>query len=93
MRVGIVLPAVLVFCSGLLIYIFGKEQLKVWRLIVPFCLMVLTVNAWVGLFIGSQMRGKAEAFEREYKEWLLHHEKVTLEIERQMKLKELKVVE
>lgn len=85
--VGIVLPAVLTLISGLLIYIFGKDTLKLWRLVVPYCIMVLCFNAWIGLFIGAQMRGKTEAFERDWQEWV-KGEDMHREIEKAKALKE-----
>lgn len=79
--VGVVLPAMLTFASGVLGYMFTKDNTK-YRLVLPFCLVVLSLNALFGLFTGSQLRGKHEEYERQYKEWLLHYEKVDLEVEK-----------
>lgn len=79
---GVVLPAMLTFASAVLAYVFAKENDTRWKLIIPFCLIVLSFNSLLGLFVGSQMRGKHEDYERQYNEWLLHYEKVDLEIEK-----------
>lgn len=84
--IGTVIPAMLTLVSGVLGYLFGKEHLKEWRLVIPFCIFILTANTCVGLFIGSQMRGKSEEYDKQYNEWLLHYEKVDLEVEKQQEL-------
>lgn len=79
--VGVVLPAMLTFTTGLLGYVFSKEKSNL-KYVIPFCLIVVYTNSLLGLFIGSQLRGKHEEYERQYTEWLLHYEKVTLEVEK-----------
>jgi hypothetical protein len=88
--VGTVIPAMLTLVSGFLGYLFGKEHLKEWRLVIPFCILIFTFNSLIGLFIGSQMRGKSEDYERQYNEWLLHYEKVDLEADKKEALEEPK---
>lgn len=79
--VGVVLPAMLTFSSAVLGYMFAKDTSR-YRLVLPFCLVVLSLNSLLGLFTGSQMRAKHEEYERQYKEWMMHYEKVTLEVEK-----------
>jgi hypothetical protein len=85
---GLVLPAMLTLCSAVLGYLFSKEQLKTWRLVIPFCIIVLSINSYIGLFIGSEMRGKFEEYDKKYAEWLLYYEKVELEKEKKEALKD-----
>lgn len=80
--VGTVIPAMLTLVGGVLGYLFGKDNIKEWRFVIPFCIVILTFNTFTGLFIGSQMRGKFEEYERQYNEWLLKYEKVELENEK-----------
>lgn len=86
--IGTVIPAMLTLVSGVLGYLFSKEHLKDWRVVIPFCIFILTLNTCIGLFLGSQMRGKSEEYEKQYNEWLLHYEKVDLELEKQQELQQ-----
>lgn len=80
--VGTVIPAMLTLISGVFGYMFSKESMRSWRTVIQFCIAVLAINCFIGLFIGSQMRGKSEEYDKKYNEWLLHYERVELEAEK-----------
>lgn len=88
-ELGAILPALLTAITFLLGYLFSREHLLEWRPLIPYCIIALLVTAFYGLFLGSSIRGKHEAFEREHQKRLLYYEKVELEVEKARQLKEL----
>ncbi len=87
--VGTVLPALLTFITALLGYLFSKEQLSEWRPVIPYCITVLVLNAFIGLCSGGIVRGKYEDFERDYQRRLMEYEKVDLEVKKAEQLKKI----
>lgn len=67
---GIVLPALLTFITGLLGYLFSRDNLKTWRAVVPFCISALILNTFLGTLPGSILRKQHEVYEKRYQEWL-----------------------
>lgn len=88
-ELGAILPALLTVITFLLGYLFSREHLSEWRPVIPYCILVLLINSFYGLFLGSAIRGKHEDFEKEYQKRLLYYENVELEVEKAKKLKEL----
>jgi len=84
---GTVLPAVLTFITGLLAYLFGKENLAEWRPVIPNCIIAMMATVLFGSLMGSQVRGDYQQSEKEYKEWLLHYENVGLPVAKEAYLK------
>jgi peptidoglycan/LPS O-acetylase OafA/YrhL len=80
--VGTVLSALLTFLAALLTYLFSKENGKHWQPVIPYCILVLMVNSFFGLFVGSTMRAHTEALERRYAEWQFQYEHVYIEIQK-----------
>lgn len=87
--VGTVLPGILTFVTGLLAYLFSKEHLSEWRPVIPFCIVAMLLLSLFGAFMGSSIRLKNEAYEKEYAEWLLHYEKVQLEAAKKAYFKQI----
>lgn len=88
-ELGAILPALLTVITFLLGYLFSREHLSEWRPIIPYCILVLLLNSFYGLFVGSTIRGKHENFVREHQKRLLYYEKVELEVEKAKQLKQL----
>lgn len=78
--IGTVLPAILTFVAALLAYLFGKENLRDWRPVLPFCIIAVLLTALYGSLMGTSVRKDFEDSEKRYKEWILHYEKVGLEV-------------
>lgn len=88
--VGTLLPALLTFLTGLLAYLFSKDNLAIWRPIIPLIIVGLVSTALAGAFMGSGIRSDHEAFERKYREWFAKYEAVQLPVEKQQLLNLLK---
>lgn len=88
--VGGVFPAILTVFTLMLGYMFTKESIKQYRPLMPYCLIVLMLTAFYGLFSGSAIRGKHEQFQRDYEKRLLYYKEVELPIELEKKRLELK---
>lgn len=88
--VGALLPALLTFITALLGVMFSQDKLSEYRPIIPYCIMVLILTSYFGLFAGSSIRGKDEDFQRNYNEWLLDFQNVKLEVEKAKRLQEIK---
>jgi hypothetical protein len=88
--ISAVLPALLTFMTAVLGYSFGTSGLRRWRPILPHCVLVMTVTAFLGLFVGSGVRGKYEDFQRNYDRRLLHYKEVELPVERERALMTLR---
>ena len=88
--IGTVLPTLLTLITLLLGYLFTREE-KVSPLqpIIPHCLLVLMMTSLLCLFLGGIVKRQNEEFKRRYDEYLLHYEKVELELEKAKKLREL----
>lgn len=54
--VGAVLAAVLGLVSSLLTYLFGKEELRAWRPLIPLALIALLSSTLMGLVIGGSRK-------------------------------------
>jgi predicted nucleic acid-binding protein len=76
--------------TALLSYLFGKESLAAWRPAIPLAMIVLVVNALMGLSIGGTYKSDREEFEREYARWLLRYERVDLTLERARGMAEIR---
>jgi 4-hydroxybenzoate polyprenyltransferase len=87
--VGTILPALLTFVTALLGYLFSKDQLETYRPLIPYCIVVLLLNSFYGLSVGSIMRGKFDDFERDYQKRLLYYERVELESKKALCLKQI----
>jgi hypothetical protein len=85
--IGTVLPAVLTFITGLLAYLFSKENLVDWRPVIPNCIVALLLTVLFGAFMGSQIRLDYEETEKGYERWLLHYEKIGLPVAKEGYLK------
>jgi hypothetical protein len=87
--VGTILPALLTFVTALLGYLFSKDQLETYRPLIPYCIVVLLLNSFYGLSVGSIMRGKFDDYEREYQKRFLYYERVELESKKALCLKQI----
>jgi len=76
--VGAVFPAILTVFTLMLGYMFTNESIKEYRIIIPYCLIILMLTALFGLFSGSAIRGKHEKFKRDYEKRLLYYKEVEL---------------
>lgn len=88
--IGTILPAILTFVTALLAYLFSRENLSEMRPVIPFCLIALMLTTAYASFVGTSMKREWIVYEKEYKEWLLHYEKVALEVAKAKYLKDLK---
>ena len=88
--IGTVLPAVLTFITGLLAYLFGKDNLEEWRPVIPNCIISLLLSVLIGSFMGAQIRLDYEESEKEYERWILHYKNVSLPVAKEGYLKILK---
>ena len=59
--VGAALAAILGLVSSLLAYLFSRENLRAWRLVIPFAMIALLSSTLVGLIFGSARRGQVLA--------------------------------
>ncbi|WP_285578094.1 hypothetical protein [Geothrix limicola] len=89
--VGGLLTGLLGLISALLSYLFSKESLKEWRPYIPFAIILLVINALVGLSVGGIYKEKWEQFDRDYIEWKLEYEKVYLEVLKEERLSEVRL--
>jgi len=87
--IGTVLPTLLTLITILLGYAFSKDSLSELRPIIPYCLLVLIIGSLFCLFVGGRVKRANEEYERKYSEWLLHYEKVELEVEKATQLHNL----
>jgi hypothetical protein len=87
--VGTLLSALLTFLAGLLTYLFSREELSQWRPVIPYCIIVLLLNALFGLSAGSTYRGKFDDYQEELKKRLLRYERVELEVEKARQLRDI----
>jgi hypothetical protein len=81
--VGSVITTLLTFITGLLAYVFGKEANSPWQPFIPFALIVLVINTLTGISAGSVNRASHEAYDRAYKEWMMHYEQVVIPAQKQ----------
>jgi hypothetical protein len=86
--IGTVLPTLLTLITFLMGYIFSKDSLPHLKDLIPFCLLVLILNSFLCLFIGGRVKRVNAEYERRYNEWLMHYERVDLEVEKAQKLKQ-----
>lgn len=59
--VGAALPALITFISGLMAYLFSKDEMSQWRPTIPIAILALVAAASAGGFFGGAARNIAEA--------------------------------
>jgi 4-hydroxybenzoate polyprenyltransferase len=87
--IGTVLPTLLTLVTLLLGYVFSKKSVPELQPLIPYCILLLVLNAFWGLFVGSEIRARSEDFERDYNRRMLYYERVELEVEKAEKLKKV----
>lgn len=87
--IGVILPALLTIITILLGYWSGKEGLSEWRPIIPYCIIVLMLSAFYGLFAGATIRMENEQYEKAYEKRMLLYKEVELPLLKAKKLFEI----
>jgi hypothetical protein len=86
--VGTILPAILTLMTALFGYAFTREGLAEMRPVIPFSLVAMLLAAAYCAFVGSKIRFENEIFATESQHALLRFERVDLEVEKALKLKQ-----
>ncbi|HRD74649.1 MAG TPA: hypothetical protein PK264_01735 [Hyphomicrobiaceae bacterium] len=76
--VGVIVPPVLTFISGLAAYVLGKDAKPIWRRIVPLAIAMMTFGTMFGAAFGASMRQANEERDRQLEREKLRYEKVEL---------------
>jgi len=87
--IGVILPALLTIITILLGYWSGKEGLSEWRPIIPYCIIVLMLSAFYGLFAGATIRSENDQYEKDYEKRMLLYKEVELPLQKAQKLLEI----
>jgi len=86
--VGVVLPAILTLMTVVFGYAFTREALVEMRPVIPFSLVAMLLAAAYCAFLGSKIRFENEKFAAESQNKFLRFERVDLEVEKAVKLKQ-----
>jgi len=87
--VGAVLPTLITLISLMLGFVFSKSRNPRLQSVIPYCFISLILGSLLCLFLGGQVKRKNEEYTKKYNEWLLHYEKVDLELQKAESLRSI----
>jgi hypothetical protein len=85
-----VIAGMLTLISALMMYLLSKESLASWRPVIPYAMIMLLINTFLGVNIGGAYKTQYLDFEAAYNRRLLLYEKVELEVCKEKRLMELR---
>lgn len=90
--IGAVVPALLTFISGFVIYVLGTSSEPKWRSALPIALLCMVFGTICSTVYGSSERNSYDQRTHRYEEWRLNYEKVQLPVSRELLEKKLKLI-
>jgi hypothetical protein len=74
--VGAFVAGMLTVVAGLFSFIFAKDALSEWRPVLAIAVVLLCINAVIGLSLGGIYKDKWDTYERDLAKWTFEHEHI-----------------